>query len=75
MEKLTEPINAFKVTKSVKESIKKIADEEELLVHHVVRMLIRIGLKNYKSQLNNTENLTNENDKEVVHSSRERQYL
>lgn len=49
MEKLTEPINAFKVSKSIKESIKKIAAEEELLVHHVVRMLIRIGLKNYKT--------------------------
>lgn len=47
MEKLTEPINAFKVSKSVKEEIQKIANEEELLVHHVVRMLIRIGLKNY----------------------------
>jgi hypothetical protein len=50
MEKLTEPINAFKVSKSVKESIKKLADEEELLVHHIVRKLIRIGLKNYTNE-------------------------
>lgn len=47
MEKLTEPINAFKVSHSIKQQIKDIANKEELLVHHVVRKLIRIGLKNY----------------------------
>ena len=47
MDKLTEHINAFKVSKSTKESIIKIAEDEELLIHNVIRKLIRIGLKNY----------------------------
>ena len=47
MDKKTEHINAFKVSKSTKESIVKIAEDEELLIHNVIRKLIRIGLKNY----------------------------
>jgi|LakMenEpi03Aug12_release.lakeMendotaPanAssembly.Ray.scaffolds.fasta_scaffold4641831_1 hypothetical protein len=47
MDKKTEHINAFKVSKSTKESIIKIAEDEELLIHNVIRKLIRIGLKNY----------------------------
>ena len=47
MDKLTEPINAFKVSKPVKQDIIKIAEDEELLIHQVIRKLIRIGLKNY----------------------------
>jgi hypothetical protein len=47
MDKKTEHINAFKVSKSTKESIIKIAENEELLIHNVIRKLIRIGLKNY----------------------------
>lgn len=46
-EKLTEKINPFTVSKSLKESIIKIADEEEIQIQQVCRKLLTKAIKDY----------------------------
>lgn len=46
-EKLTEKLNAITVSKSLKESIIKIADQEEIHIQQVCRKLLLRGMKDY----------------------------
>jgi len=62
MDKLTESINTFKVSRPTKKAIIKIAEDEELMIHQVIRKLIRIGLKNY--HIVDTNEMVNESLKE-----------
>jgi len=62
MDKLTESINTFKVSRPTKKAIVKIAEDEELMIHQVIRKLIRIGLKNY--HIVDTNEMVNESLKE-----------
>ena len=50
MEKLTEKINTFKVSQSVKDDIVKIAEFEEINIQQVCRKLIRLGISKYFSK-------------------------
>ena len=52
MEKLTETINAMKVSKSVKNGLTKIAQIEELQIQQVCRRLLSKGIKEYLSNKN-----------------------
>jgi chaperonin GroEL (HSP60 family) len=72
MDKKTEHINAFKVSKSTKESIIKIAEDEELLIHNVIRKLIRIGLKNY--HIVDTNEMVEISDEEIEQAAIEEYY-
>ena len=47
MEKLTEKINAIKVSKSTKEDIIKIAEEEQIQIQQVCRRLLCKAIKEY----------------------------
>jgi len=47
MEKLTEKINTFKISKSVKEHIIEIADLEEINIQQGCRKLLKIGIDEY----------------------------
>ena len=47
MEKLTETINAIKVSKSTKDSLIKIAEIEELQIQQVCRRLFTKCIKEY----------------------------
>lgn len=49
MEKLTETINAIKVSKSTKNSIIKIAEIEELQIQQVCRRLLTRAINDYHS--------------------------
>jgi propanediol dehydratase small subunit len=46
-EKLTEKINALKVSKSVKEAIIKIADEEQIQIQQVCRKMLYRAVNEY----------------------------
>jgi len=46
-EKLTEKINAIKVSKSVKNDIIKIAEEEQIQIQQVCRKLLVKAIKDY----------------------------
>jgi len=52
MEKLTEKINAFKVSKSIKDNIIKISDLEEINIQQTCRKLLRIGIDEYFNKHN-----------------------
>jgi phosphoribosylformylglycinamidine (FGAM) synthase PurS component len=47
MEKLTETINALKVSKSVKESIIQIAEKEQIHIQQVCRKLLSNAIEDY----------------------------
>jgi hypothetical protein len=47
MEKLTETINAIKVSKTTKESIIRIAEIEEIHIQQICRKLLSLGIKEY----------------------------
>ena len=47
MEKLTETINAIKVSKSIKDNLIKIAEIEEIQIQQVCRRLLTRGIKEY----------------------------
>jgi propanediol dehydratase small subunit len=51
-EKLTEKINAITVTKSLKDNIIKIADNEEIQIQQVCRKLLSEAIKNYFEKKN-----------------------
>jgi hypothetical protein len=59
MEKLTEKINAIKVSKSTKEDIIKIAEEEQIQIQQVCRRLLCKAIKEYftKTEKNSLKNL------------------
>lgn len=50
MEKLTETINAIKVTKTTKNCLIKIAEMEEIQIQQVCRKLLTKGIKEYLSK-------------------------
>jgi len=47
MEKLTETINALKVSKSTKDNIIKISEMEEIQIQQVCRKLLKIAINLY----------------------------
>jgi hypothetical protein len=47
MEKLTETINAIKVTKSTKQAIIQIAETEQIHIQQVCRRLLRNAITEY----------------------------
>lgn len=49
MEKLTEKINTFKISKNVKDDIIKISEIEEINLQQVCRKLLRIGITKYNT--------------------------
>ena len=51
MEKLTEKINAIKVSKTIKDNIIKISDYEEINIQQSCRKLLRIGIDEYLNSL------------------------
>jgi hypothetical protein len=53
MEKLTETINAVKISKSLKDAIIKIAETEEIQIQQVVRRLLKRAIENYKQKNEN----------------------
>lgn len=50
MEKLTETINAIKVSKITKDNIIKIAELEEIQIQQVCRKLLNKAIKEYLSK-------------------------
>jgi hypothetical protein len=46
-EKLTEKINAIKISKTAKESIIKIAEEEQIHIQQVCRKLLSRAIEDY----------------------------
>lgn len=50
MEKLTEKINAFNVSKTTKSFIIKIAEKEQLQIQQVCRRLLSFASENYLSK-------------------------
>lgn len=48
MEKLTEKINAFNVTKSTKNMLLQIAEEEQLQIQQICRRLLMTAIKDYQ---------------------------
>jgi UDP-galactopyranose mutase len=55
MEKLTETINAIKVSKSTKDYIIKIAEAEQIHIQQVCRKLLSNAIKDYISKNNGNE--------------------
>jgi hypothetical protein len=53
MEKLTETINAVKISKSLKDAIIKIAEAEEIHIQQVVRRLLKRAVENYNQKNEN----------------------
>jgi hypothetical protein len=53
MEKLTEKINTFLVSKTIKDGIIKIAEEEQLQIQQVCRILLTKAVKKYIEENNN----------------------
>jgi hypothetical protein len=51
-EKLTEKINAITVSKSLKDSLVKIADIEEIQIQQVCRKLLSKGINDYFEKKN-----------------------
>jgi len=47
MEKLTETINAIKISKELKDKIIQIAEIEEIHIQQVIRKLLKSAIKNY----------------------------
>ena len=58
MDKLTEKINTFKISKNVKDDIIKISELEEINLQQVCRKLLRIGITKY-----NTDNTLHDTKK------------
>ncbi len=56
MEKLTEKINAIAVSKSVKDKIIKIAEEEQIQIQQVCRRLLCSAIIEYFSKLESKKN-------------------
>jgi hypothetical protein len=54
-EKLTEKINSIKVSKSVKEAIIKIADEEQIQIQQVCRKILSKAIKKYLETRNKSD--------------------
>lgn len=59
MEKLTEKINTFKVSKSVKDDIIKISEIEEINIQQSCRKLLKLGITKYLSKLNTDIDIDN----------------
>lgn len=57
MDKLTEHINAFKVSKRIKDKIIAITEAEELQIQQVCRRLLTLAINNY--------NLTSDKEKDM----------
>jgi hypothetical protein len=57
MEKLTETINAIKVSKNTKENLVKIAEIEEIQIQQVCRKLLNKGIRKYLSKQNKDTNI------------------
>ena len=57
MEKLTEKINTFKISKSIKEKIIKISELEEINIQQACRKLIIIGINKYNVINKNSDEL------------------
>lgn len=51
MEKLTEKINSFKVSKVVKDKIIKISECEEIHIQQVCRKLLKMAIDDYLKKL------------------------
>ena len=47
MEKLTEKMNSFKITKKMKNDLIKIAENEQLYIHQVCRKLLALAIKKH----------------------------
>jgi hypothetical protein len=47
MEKLTETINAIKISKELKDKIIQIAEIEEIHIQQVIRKLLKSAVNNY----------------------------
>lgn len=47
MEKLTEKINSFKISKSMKENIVEIASKEQIQIQQVCRILLDKAIKEW----------------------------
>jgi inactivated superfamily I helicase len=47
MEKLTETLNALKISKSAKDKLIEIAEKEHLQIQQVYRRLLYMALENY----------------------------
>jgi hypothetical protein len=60
MEKLTETINAIKVSKFTKDRIVEIAGREEIQIQQVCRRLLRRAIEDY------FEKTKNDSDKNIV---------
>ena len=59
MEKLTETINAIKVSKTTKDSIVRISEQEEIQIQQVCRKLLSMAIKEYQKR---NDNFSIEND-------------
>jgi propanediol dehydratase small subunit len=60
MEKLTETINALKVSKSTKDTILKIAEIEQLHIQQVCRRLLTSASKKYLTRINTSDKFQEE---------------
>ena len=50
MEKLTEKINSFKITKKMKEDLIKIAEVEQVYIHQACRKLLNLAIKIHREK-------------------------
>jgi len=51
MEKLTEKLNAMKISKTTKDCLVQIADQEEIQIQQVCRRLLSSAIKEYLSKI------------------------
>ena len=51
MEKLTEKLNAMKISKTTKDCLVQIADVEEIQIQQVCRRLLSAAVKDYMSKI------------------------
>ena len=51
MEKLTEKLNAMKISKTTKDCLVQIADQEEIQIQQVCRRLLSAAIKEYLTKL------------------------
>ena len=58
MEKLTEKINTFKVSKTIKDQIIKISELEEINIQQACRKLLRIGITKYNTNTDNVDKIS-----------------
>jgi len=52
MEKLTEKINSFNISKTMKDSLLKIASDEQLHIQQVCRRLLNKAINDYNAKSN-----------------------